>query len=63
MAKIIKILHFQDKDEYALVEVRLDDGTEGTVYVGGDVKVFLHRGKIKVVVKRALKIMLDITYR
>lgn len=57
MAKIIKILKDQTRyyDEYCVVVVLLDDGTEAFVRVGGDVEVFFdHRyNKIKAVVKRA----------
>ena len=55
MAKIIKVLKHQTRyyEDYCVVAVLLDDGTEATVRVGGDVEVFFHHGQIKAVVKRA----------
>lgn len=52
MAKITKILHFQNKGDYALVNVLLDDGTEAVCIVGGDCEVYFHKGQIKAYVKR-----------
>jgi hypothetical protein len=52
MAKIINILHIQNKGDYALINVLLDDGTEAIVYVGGNVEVFFHKGAIKAFVKK-----------
>jgi translation elongation factor P/translation initiation factor 5A len=53
MAKIIKILHFRDKEDYALVDVLLDDGTEAQIYIGGNCEVFFHKGQVKAFVKKA----------
>lgn len=55
MSRITKILHMQDKDSYALVNVLMSDGTEAVVYVGGDCEVFLDKGIIKAFVKKAPK--------
>jgi hypothetical protein len=52
MSRIIKIEHFQNKGEYALVNVLMDDGTEAVVYVGGDCEVFFDKGIVKCFVKR-----------
>lgn len=52
MAKIIKILRCENKQDHAKVYVQLDDGTEGVCYVGGSVEVFFHNQQIRVFVKK-----------
>ena len=55
MAKIIKILKNQTKyyDDYCIVYVQTDDGSEASIYVGGQVELFFSKGQIKAHVKRA----------
>ncbi len=52
MQKILQILHWENKGEYAKVYVLLDDGTEAEIYVGGDVEVYYYKGRIRAYVKR-----------
>lgn len=52
VVEIIKILHAENYGEYMVVHVRLDDGEEAQVWVGGEVEVFYHKGTIKAYVKR-----------
>lgn len=52
MSKIIEIIGCENKVQYAIVHVLIDDGTEAEVYVGGTVEVFLDKNKIKAFVKR-----------
>lgn len=50
--RIIEVVGLEKRGEFGLVHVVLEDGTEGAVYVGGDVEVYFHKGQIKVFVKR-----------
>jgi hypothetical protein len=52
MTKIISVIHFQNKGDYALVNVLLEDGTEAQVYIGGECEVFFHKGTVKAFVKK-----------
>lgn len=52
MAKITKILHMQNKGDYALINVLMDDGLEAVVYVGGACEVFFSHGRINAFVKK-----------
>lgn len=56
MSRIIKVQHIESKKTYALVHVLLDDGTEATTYVGGDVQVYFDKGTVKAFVKRTKSI-------
>ncbi len=53
MQNITKIIRIENKKTYANVFVRLDDGSEAVVYIGGQVKVWFDDkyGKIKAHVK------------
>jgi hypothetical protein len=51
-SKIIKVLNIDNRGEWAVNYVLLEDGESAEVWVGGDVTVFLHNGKIKAYVKR-----------
>lgn len=55
MAKIIKVLKHQTRyyEDYCVVAVLLDDGTEATIYIGGECEVFFSKGQVKAHVKRA----------
>lgn len=53
MPKIIKIVGMENRKEYGIVHVILDDGEEANVYVGGSVEVYLHKGQIKAFVKKS----------
>jgi hypothetical protein len=53
MAKIKKVLQVINKGDYALVYVLTEDGDEATIYCGGEVELFFHKGQIKAFVKRA----------
>ena len=53
MPKIIKILGMDNRKDYAIVHVVLEDGTEATTYIGGDCEVFFHKGQIKAYIKRS----------
>ena len=50
--KIIKIEHFENKGEYGVVHVLLNDGTEAEVWVGGEVVVYYHKNRVKAFIKR-----------
>lgn len=50
--KIKEIVGLDNKGSYGLVHVVLEDGTEATVYVGGQVETFFHKGAIKAFVMR-----------
>lgn len=52
MPKITKILHLENKDTYAVVHAQTDEGDDVSIWVGGEVQVYLHKGKIKAFVKR-----------
>jgi hypothetical protein len=52
MPTIIKILGTENKQEYAIVHVLTSDGDEASVWVGGAVEVYFHKGKIKAFVKK-----------
>lgn len=60
MSRIIEIQHIENKDTYALVHVLLDDGTEATTYVGGEVQVYLKKNRINAFVKKTGDKSLDI---
>ena len=51
-SKIIRWLGADDHGEWAVNHVLLEDGQECEIWVGGDVTVFYHNGKIKAYVKR-----------
>lgn len=50
--KIIKIIGFENKGEFGLVTVCLEDGTEAVCYVGGSVEVYFNKGRISCFVKK-----------
>lgn len=50
--RIIEIQHCENKGDYALVHVLMADGTEATVWVGGECEVFFDKGKVKAFVKK-----------
>lgn len=52
--RIAKVLNMQRRSdsEYALVTVRLDDGMEATVLVGGEVEVYFQDGTCRAFVKK-----------
>ena len=51
--KVLRPVKYGAEDEYVSVPVQLDDGTEGFVYVGGEVhEPIYHNNRIKVHVKR-----------
>lgn len=53
MPKIIKVEGMVNKGTYGIVHVVLEDGTEATVWVGGDVEgPFYNKEQVKVFVKR-----------
>lgn len=52
MAKIKKILHFENNDSYALVHVLMEDGLEAVVFVGGECETYLNKGRISAFVKK-----------
>lgn len=52
MPRIIKIIGLENRQDYGLVHVVLEDGTEATVYIGGEVEVFFHKGQVKAFIKR-----------
>lgn len=53
-AKIVKIIRttYAPDKSYANVFVRLDDGSEAVVYVGGSVEIWFANNKINARVKR-----------
>lgn len=54
MSRITKILHMQNKGNYALVNVLMEDGTEAVIFCGGDCEVFFDKGVVKAFVKKGL---------
>lgn len=50
--KIIKVVGMDNRGDYALVHVILDDGTEGQAIVGGECEVYYHKGQVRVYIKR-----------
>lgn len=54
MSRVDKILHIEDHKTYAVVHVRLSDGMEAQIFVGGEVETFFDpkHNKIKAYVKR-----------
>ena len=52
MSVIEKVIRMENKGNYSLVHVRMSDGLEAQVYVGGECETYLHRGVIKAFVKR-----------
>lgn len=52
MAKITKVIGFENKGAYALVTVQLDDGTEAVIYNGGQVEVYFAYGRISAFVRK-----------
>lgn len=52
MPKIINIVGMENRKDYALVHVVLDNGEECVVYIGGSVEVYLNKGRISAFVKR-----------
>lgn len=58
-AKIVKVLRpikYGPEDKYAIATVRLDDGSESSVYIGGEVEEYYHAGKSKAHIKRTRSI-------
>lgn len=60
MTKIVKVLRpvkYGEGEKYASVEVQLDDGTIGSVYIGGQAEAWFDsaRNKIKVFILRRPK--------
>jgi len=53
--KIIKVNGMTNHGDYANVEVVLEDGEVGDVYIGGDVERYFHHEKIKIFIKRPTK--------
>ncbi len=52
MSKIIKIIGWQNKGDYALVTVQLDHGGEAVVYVGGSVEEYFAHGRLSAFIKK-----------
>ena len=60
MARIVKIIRWERKDEdKAVVYVQLEDGEEYQVWVGGEVETFFHRGQLRAHVKKFNQRQLD----
>ena len=56
MARIKKILHMEDKGDYALIHVQLETGDEPyVVYVGGDVEAYFAKGRLNAFVKKEVR--------
>lgn len=53
MARIKSIEHVENHKTHLIVHALLEDGEECSIYVGGEVEVFYHKGTIKAYVKRA----------
>lgn len=49
---VLRPVRYGQGDKWVSVPVRLEDGSEGFVYVGGQVDSYFHNGIIKVFVKR-----------
>lgn len=53
MARIKKVLRMENRGEYALVTVLLEDGDEEyTIYVGGSVETYFDYNRLNAFVKR-----------
>lgn len=52
MGKIKQVVGMDNRGDYAIVHVILDDGTEGQAIVGGSCEVYYYKGQIRVHVKR-----------
>lgn len=52
MASISKILRVRNEKTRLIVTVELDDGMEATIYVGGQVETFFHKGQVRAWVKK-----------
>lgn len=52
MSHITKIIGLKKFDDYGIVTVQLDDGSEAEVFIGGQCEVYFHHGKIKAFVRR-----------
>lgn len=52
MSRIIKIVRAENKGDRAKITALLDDGTECTIWVGGEVEVFYHQGQVRGFVKK-----------
>lgn len=50
--KILEVVGLDNRGEYALVHVIMEDGLEAEVYIGGDCETYFHKNKIKAFVKR-----------
>ena len=52
MAKIKQVVGMDNRGDYGIVHVILDDGTEAQVIVGGEVECYFHKGTVRAYVKR-----------
>lgn len=50
MATIKQVIRMVNKGAEAIVEVQLDHGGTGVIYIGGQVEEYYHHGKVKVFV-------------
>lgn len=52
MPEIKEIQHVENHKSYLIVHALTDEGDEVSVFVGGQIEIYYHKGKIKAYVKR-----------
>lgn len=55
MSKVKEVVGMINKGSYGLVEVIMEDGTEASIYCGGDCEVYFDKSVVKAWVKRPKK--------
>jgi len=50
--KVLRPVKYAPNDEYVIVTVLTSEGDEADIWVGGQLEVFYHKGRIKGFVKR-----------
>lgn len=52
MPEIKEIQHVENHKSYLIVHALTDEGDEVSIFVGGQIEIYYHKGKIKAYVKR-----------